>query len=91
MGINNFEYDNNGRIRFNPDIHVNHNKPWTTTDQKYLIENYDSLGPEEISFALGRTPHTIMERIYYLRKNGLPKPDTRAWHRRMKNKDTHHV
>ncbi len=48
-------YDRYGRMNYHPDFHANHGKPWSTTDQKFLIDNYELMGSEEISFSLERT------------------------------------
>lgn len=64
-------YDNYGRMNFHAEIHTNQGKPWLIADQKYLIEFYETLGPAQISFDLGRTIHTIMTKAYRLRKDGL--------------------
>ncbi len=64
-------YDDYGRMKYHPKYHPNQGKPWTTEDQKYLIEYYEQLGPEQISFDLGRTIHTVMTRAYELRKKGV--------------------
>lgn len=78
-------YDRYGRMNYHPELHPNHKKPWTTTDQKYLIENYESLGPEDLSLALGRTIHTVMTKAYKLRQSGImPQPKVRANHRRLR-------
>lgn len=67
-------FDKLGRMNYHPDFHAKHKTAWTTADQKFLIDNYESIGPDEISFALERTIHTIMTRAYELRKKGLMKP-----------------
>lgn len=80
-------YDRYGRMNYHPDMHENQGKPWTCRDQKYLIEHYEKFGPEQVSLDLGRTIHTVMTRVYELRKNGrMPKPTKRAWHRRLNRK-----
>lgn len=77
-------YDAYGRMQYHPDYHPNHGLPWKTTDQSYLIERYEQDGPEQVSFALGRTIHTIMEKACELRKLGLmPKPVKLKHHRRV--------
>lgn len=76
-------YDRYGRMNYHPDMHENQGKPWSCQDQKYLIENYEQIGPEQISLELGRTIHTVMTRVYELRKRGdMAKPAKRGWHRR---------
>ena len=77
-------YDRYGRMQYHPDFHENHLKSWTIVDHKYLIENYERLGPEQISFDLGRTIGVIMTRVYQLRKKGLmSKPSKSVRHKRM--------
>lgn len=79
------EYDPYGRMKYHPEIHFNQGKPWLVTDEKYLIEHYEKVGPEEVSFSLGRTIHTVMTRAYEPRKKGrMPKRSTNTMHRRMK-------
>ena len=76
-------YDKYGRMNYSPELHANHGKPWITTDEKYLIENYAIDGPEQTSLALGRTIHTVMTRAYELRKMGrMHKPEIRIIHSR---------
>jgi hypothetical protein len=78
-------YDRYGRMKYHPEYHHKHGQPWIITDQKYLIEYYEKLGPEQVSFALGRTIHTVMQRAAELRKAGLmPMPKTQSYHRRMR-------
>ncbi|MBW0298850.1 hypothetical protein B4P00_22035 [Shewanella xiamenensis] len=67
-------FDRYGRMNFHPEYHSKHKTPWTTVDEKYLIEKYEIIGPEEMSFTLERTIHTIMTRVYQLRKKGVMKP-----------------
>jgi hypothetical protein len=71
--------DSNGRVKYNPDLHLKQNTPWKITDQKYLIENYGKESPEALSLKLQRTLGTIYARACILRKQGLlpaqaPKP-----------------
>lgn len=64
-------YDKQGRMNYHPSFHPNQGKPWTTGDEKYLIEMYEKAGPTEVSLALGRVIHAVMTRAYELRKKGL--------------------
>lgn len=71
------EYDSQKRMKYNPDFHPNHKKPWMVSDEKYLIENYVSMGVKHCSDALGRTVTVIATRVYQLRKEGkMPKRKT---------------
>ncbi len=74
MSVNNITYDSSGRMKYNPEFHDNQGKAWTVKDQKFLIENYEAMGPERLSYDLGRTFTTIANRAYELRKSGLMKP-----------------
>lgn len=69
-------YDKHDRMNYHPDFHENHKKPWLVSDEKFLIDNYELLGPEQISFELGRTIHVVMTRAYQLRKSGQMKKRT---------------
>lgn len=66
-------YDSRGRMKYNPELHPNHKKPWTTHDQKYLIDFYATSTPNEISLALGRTVGVVIDKACRLRKQGLIK------------------
>lgn len=82
-------YDRYGRMNYHPDFHAKNKKPWTISDQKYLIENYEKIGPDSMSFTLERTIHTVMQRACELRKKGLmPKRSKNApMHTRISNKE----
>jgi hypothetical protein len=78
-------YDAYGRMKFHPDYHGKHGTPWTTGDEKYLIENYESAGPELVSLALERTILTVMGRACELRKAGrLAKTAKKTYSKRMR-------
>jgi len=77
------KYDSYGRLRYTPELHSKHKEPWTTVDEKFLIDNYVSMGPEAVSLALERTICTVMERASVLRKRGaMPTPTERTIHKR---------
>jgi hypothetical protein len=67
------QYDSRGRMKYTPELHFNHKKPWTTHDQSYLISYYGKDKAVELSLALGRTVGTIMDKACELRKQGLIK------------------
>jgi hypothetical protein len=76
-------YDRFGRMNFHPDFHGKQGTPWTTTEEKYLIERYHLDGPESVSLSLERTIHTVMTRAYELRKAGrMVKPAKRVYTKR---------
>jgi hypothetical protein len=66
-----FEYDNHGRIKYNPEIHDNHKKPYTTSELAYICANNGYGKRKDISFYTGRTETTIAAVIYSLRKKGM--------------------
>jgi len=78
-----YSFDAQGRLKYHPDIHTNHGMPWKTSEQNYLIEHYETIGPDQISLELGRTIHTVAAKAYELRKKGLmKKPERRRNFRR---------
>jgi hypothetical protein len=66
-------YDRHGRMQYNTMFHENMRTPWTYEDEKYLIEWYCIIGPEEMSFALERTIKSVMQRAVAIRKDGAMK------------------
>lgn len=75
-------YDRWGRLQYHPELHAKQGTPWTTADQKYLIEHYALLGPEQVSLALERTLTTVMTRAYELRKAGVMARPAKIQHQR---------
>lgn len=67
------EFDGNGRMKYNSELHFNQGQPWVTEDVEYLIEWLDKIGYEEMSLALGRTEATLRDKVFKLRKKGLMK------------------
>lgn len=63
------EYDRWGRMKYNPVFHENNGKTWTQEDLQYLIDWFDIIGVEEMSFALSRTMGTIQNKVAELRKS----------------------
>lgn len=42
------EFDRWGRMKYDPKIHVNQGKFWTTREIKYLIDYYYKVGPSHL-------------------------------------------
>ncbi|GCD13172.1 hypothetical protein [Clostridium tagluense] len=79
------EYDKYGRMSYNPIFHENNGKPWYKEDTQYLIDWYDIIGPEEISFAIDRTIKSVMHKATLLRKGGkMKKPLKKTTCKRIK-------
>lgn len=79
------EYDRFGRMNYNPEFHENNGTTWNHEDIQYMVDWYNLIGPEEMSFALGRTIKTIQSKATELRKKELMgKPVKQIHHKRLK-------
>lgn len=65
------EYDSLGRMKYHPDYHTNHRKPFTEDELSYLAKYYESDGRLNMSLALGGTEATVAMKVCELRKKGL--------------------
>ena len=74
------EFDCNGRMKYNPELHFNQGEPWSYEDTKYLVEWLEIIGYEEMSLALGRTEATLRSKVFKLRKKGLMKEGDKSIH-----------
>ncbi|WP_242954823.1 hypothetical protein [Clostridium massiliodielmoense] len=78
-------YDRWGRMYYNQQFHFNNGKAWSREDLQYLINWYDIIGPEEMSFALGRTIKTVQAKASQLRKEEIMKKSANeVRHKRIK-------
>lgn len=78
-------YDSHGRMRYHPAYHAKQMTHWTTGDEAYLVAHYYTDGPEQVSLALERTIHTVMQRACYLRAKGrMTPPAKRTYTKRTK-------
>lgn len=81
-------FDKQGRAYYHPDFHNKHCRPWTTSDIRFLAENYYLLGPEECSLHLERTIKAVQQRALELRKSGaMVRPDKIKTHKRTLRND----
>lgn len=60
----------NHRMRYNPEFHENHGKPFTVKELAYMCSMWDSMKKADIAMALGRTHGTVLSKAYSLKKNG---------------------
>lgn len=67
------EYDNQGRMKYNPELHDRQGTFWDEEEVEYLIKWYDIIGMEEMALALGRTEGTINNKVMLLRRRRLMK------------------
>ncbi|BBI32459.1 DNA-entry nuclease [Cohnella abietis] len=63
-------FDKLGRMNYHPDFHTNHKSRMSLDEIIYMCKYYEIDGPRTISFAIGRTEHTVMSKVYLLRKAG---------------------
>lgn len=78
------EFDDYGRMKYNPELHPNQGKSWNVEDLNYLIEWLEIIGYEEMSLALGRSEITLRDKVFNLRKKGLmEKPNKKIHHQRL--------
>jgi len=64
-------YDKQGRMSYNPEFHFAHGKPFTESDLEYICKFYEVDEARTISFAIGKTEHTIRSKVDLLRRKGL--------------------
>lgn len=64
------QYDAQGRMKYHPDYHPNHNKSYTTKELAYICKHYGFGKVKGIALALGRTETTIRQLVNVMRKNG---------------------
>lgn len=48
--------------------YINAGEPWTDSEKQFLIENYAKLGAIKISVKMGRTPKSVRNCTYMLRR-----------------------
>lgn len=78
------EYDNQGRIKYNSELHDRQGTFWDEEEIEYLIKWYDIIGMEEMSLALGRTEATVANKVYRLQERGkMPRPDIKRHTRKI--------
>jgi hypothetical protein len=61
----------NRRMRYNPEFHENHGKPYTKDDFTYMCSMHGSMKLADIAMALGKTHSSVAAKFYYLKKIGL--------------------
>ncbi|MBO8172428.1 MAG: DNA-entry nuclease [Bacillaceae bacterium] len=65
------EFDAHGRMKYHPDFHPNHGKPFTEEDLEYLCTFYEVDNKRSLSFAIGKTEHVCRTKYYELKRKGL--------------------
>lgn len=59
----------NHRMKYDPEYHENHGKPWTIEELIFLCSSWNGMKKADIALALGRTHGTVLSKAYYLKKN----------------------
>lgn len=66
---NGLEYtSSNHRMKFNPEYHKNHRCPYSEEEKAYMCAMWDHMNKADIALALERTPGTISNQVYLLKK-----------------------
>lgn len=65
------QYDQNGRMEYNPQFYHNQGKPYTVSEYEYICKFYETDGLQLVSLALGRTENSIHSLVVRLKRNGL--------------------
>lgn len=60
----------NHRMKYNPEFHENHGKPFTVKELVYMCSMWHSTKKADIAMALGRTHGTVLSKANSLRKSG---------------------
>ena len=66
-------------MKYNPDFHPNHGKPFTLYDRAYMCYYYDIDGRVNVSLALGRTESTIASKMTEYKRKGWDKHYKQLW------------
>lgn len=65
------EYDAGGRMKYHPDFHPNHGKPYTTKENAFIIQHYRKGKVQWLSMVLGRTEHSLRRHREEIAEQGL--------------------
>ncbi|MDG0871046.1 hypothetical protein L5D93_00295 [Paenibacillus thiaminolyticus] len=69
--IDGIEYDRHYRMKYHPDFHFSHGKPFSRDDLEYLSMFYEVDDARTMAFALGKTEHVCRVKYASLKKAGL--------------------
>lgn len=65
------DIDRYGRMRYHPDYHHSHKKPFTEADLEYLCKFWEVDHRRTLSFALGRPETSLAMKVSALKRKGL--------------------
>lgn len=64
------EYDSQGRLKYDPDLHDCHQERYTEDDLAYMCAMHRAMTLTDIGLAVGRTPCAIAVKIGNIKKQG---------------------
>jgi hypothetical protein len=65
------EYDACERMKYHPEFHFSHGKPFTESDLEYICKYCGVDDTRTLAFAIGKTEGTVNRKLTELRKRGL--------------------
>ncbi|MEK3955395.1 DNA-entry nuclease [Psychrobacillus sp. FSL K6-1464] len=65
------EYDRFGQMKYHPEYHENHRKPFSEPELEYMCKYWHLDSTKTMSLALGKTETTISQKVNELNKSGL--------------------
>lgn len=69
--IDGIEYDRHYRMKYHPEFHFSHGKPFSQDDLEYLCMFYGVDDARTLAFALGKTEHVCRVKYAKLKQAGL--------------------
>lgn len=63
------EYDKFGRMKYHPEYHENHGKPFKLDELIYLCKYWETDGAQSLSLGLARTEKALYQKVSDLKKN----------------------
>ena len=64
-------YDKLGRMKYNPEFHENHNKPYTTKEIAYICKNFKVMPIKTLALSVGRTENAVRNLVDRLKRDNL--------------------
>ncbi|WP_378937081.1 DNA-entry nuclease [Metabacillus herbersteinensis] len=65
------EYEENGLMKYHHLFHPNQGLRYSDSDLEYLCKYYEVDGIESMAMGLGRSPKSIVQKVYVLKKQKI--------------------
>lgn len=65
------QLDKQGRMKYHPDFHPNHNKHYTESELEYLCKYWEHDHRRTMAFALGRPEASLASAVQKMKREGL--------------------